>query len=200
MKEDKCVNIGYPSFWKNASSKRKRIYLIILFFVAALIVTIAGALVPLSAQESKQLYDQVNQTTTLSPVPLAVSIFLHNFPICLGMFIPLVGAIFGLFVMLDTGIALGAELRVESSPNFQGQTVALTPSTAVLALTLIAVVFTLEYVSYSTGMSESIWLFRRITQHRLRHELKNTGILIGIVAVLLTVGAVVETLTIKAGY
>ena len=76
----------------------------------------------------------------------------------------------------------------------------MTPSTAILALTLIAVVFTIEYVSYSTGMSESIWLFRRITQRTWRRELKNLAILIGIVAILLIVGAVIETLTIKAGF
>jgi hypothetical protein len=194
------MNLDYPAFWKNASSKRKRIYLIILFIVVSFIVTISGIFVPLSAQESQTLYNQVNQTTTQGPVQLAVSIFLNNFPLCLGMFIPLFGAVFGLFVMLDTGITIGAEIRVESSPNFQGATRVLTPSTAILALTLIAVVFTLEYVSYSTGMSESIWLFRRITQHRWRQELKNLVILIGIVAVLLIVGAVVETLTVKAGF
>ncbi len=195
------MNLDYPSFWKNASSKRKRIYLVILFIVVSFIVTIAGIFVPLSTQESQMIYNHVNQTTTLGPVQLAVSIFLNNFPLCLGMFIPLFGAVFGLFVMLDTGIALGAEFRVESSPNFQGATTpAVTPSTAILALTLIAVVFTIEYVSYSTGMSESIWLFRRITQRTWRRELKNLAILIGIVAILIIVGAVIETLTIKAGF
>ena len=194
------MNLDYPSFWKNASSKRKRIYLIILFFVVSVIVTIAGVFVPLSSQQSQTLYNQLNQTTKQGSVQLGESIFLNNFPLCLGMFIPLFGAAFGLFVMFDTGIALGAELRVESAPNFQGPTQALTPATAIFALTLIGVIFGLEYVSYSTGMSESIWLFRRITQRRWRHEIKSLVILIGIVAVLLTVGAVVETLAIKAGF
>jgi hypothetical protein len=194
------MNLDYPSFWKEASSKRKRIYLIILFIVVSFVVTIAGVFVPLSAQQSQTLYNQLNQTTRQGSIQLAESIFLNNFPLCLGMFIPLFGAVFGLFVMFDTGIALGAELRVESSPNFQGASQSLTPATAILALTLIGVVFGLEYVSYSTGMSESIWLFRRITQRRWRHELKSLLFLIGIVAVLLIVGAVVETLAIKAGF
>jgi asparagine N-glycosylation enzyme membrane subunit Stt3 len=50
----------------------------------------------------------------------------------------------------------------------------------------------LEYVSYSIGIAESAWLFRRLTQRRFG-ELKNTGILIGVVAILLISGALVET-------
>jgi len=196
------VKLDYPDFWKTASSKRKRIYLIVFFFVVAFIVTIAGAFVPLSAQQSQQLYNQIANQTTQGPVQLAASIFVNNFGLCLAMFIPLLGLAFGLFVMFDTGIALGAELRVESSGNFQASTPtpALTPSTAILALTLIITVFTLEYVSYSTGMSESIWLFRRIRQQKWRHELKNTLVLIGIVASILAVSAVIEALSVKAGY
>jgi hypothetical protein len=41
-------------------------------------------------------------------------------------------------------------------------------------------------------MTESVWLFRRIFQKRWR-ELKNTAICIGIVALLLLLGAIVET-------
>lgn len=194
------MKLDYPSFWKNASSKRKRIYLVIFFFVVSILLTIVGIFVPLSLSESQQFYNHINQTTTQGPVQLAVTIFSNNFLICLGMFIPLFGAAFGLFVMFDTGVGLGAEFRVESSPGFQAPTSAITPSTAILALSLIAVVFALEYISYSTGLSESLWMFRRITQKNWRHEIKNLLILIGIVAAILAVSAVVEALVIKAGF
>jgi hypothetical protein len=65
-------------------------------------------------------------------------------------------------------------------------------STVFLLLVLVVLTFVLEYVSYSIAISESIWLFRRLTQRRWR-ELKNTGILIGLCALLLTIGALVET-------
>jgi hypothetical protein len=55
----------------------------------------------------------------------------------------------------------------------------------------------LEYVSYSIGISESIWLFRRLTQRRWR-ELKNTAILIGIVVAFLIIASLVETWVITA--
>jgi len=196
------VKLDYPDFWKTASSKRKRIYLIVFFFVIAFIVTITGAFVPLSAQQSQQLYNQIANQTKQGPVQLGTSIFVNNFGLCLAMFIPLIGVAFGLFVMFDSGIALGAELRVESSGNFQASTPtpAFTPWTAILALTLIVTVFALEYVCYSTGMSESIWLFRRLRQQKWRRELQNTLILIGTVAAILAVSAVIETLSVKAGY
>jgi len=193
------MSLGYPSFWKNASIRRKRLYLFLLLLVLAIVVTIAGTFVPLSTSESQQIYDRINQTTTQGSIQLATSIFFNNFPLCLAMFIPMFGAVFGLFIMLNTGIALGAELRVESSSNFQATTQPISASTAVLALALIAVVFSIEYVSYSIGMSESLWLFRRLMQRKWPRELRNAGILIGICAILLTVGAIVETLTIKAG-
>jgi len=193
------MNLGYPSFWKNASTRRKRLYLCALFFVVAFLVTIAGAFVPLSASESQQIYNRINQTRTQAPVQLAESIFLNNFPLCLGMFIPLFGAVFGLFVMFSTGIALGAELRVESASNV-GSTPTISPSTAILALFVIGLVFLIEYVSYAIGMSESLWLFRRLMQRRWQLELKDAAILIGICAVLLTIGAIIETLGIGAGF
>jgi hypothetical protein len=61
-----------------------------------------------------------------------------------------------------------------------------------VGLLFIGLTFLLEYVSYSIGISESVWLFRRLSQKRWGH-LKNTGILIGVVAALLITGAVVET-------
>ena len=154
---------------------------------------------PLSASESQQIYNRINQTRTQAPVQLAESIFLNNFPLCLGMFIPLFGAVFGLFVMFSTGIALGAELRVESASNV-GSTPTISPSTAILALFVIGLVFLIEYVSYAIGMSESLWLFRRLMQRRWQLELKDAAILIGICAVLLTIGAIIETLGIGAGF
>jgi len=195
------MNLDYPSFWKTASSKRKRIYLVILFFVVAILVTIAGTFVPLSQSESQQLVNGVQSETNQTSVALAVNIFSHNFEICLTMFIPIFGAVFGLFVMFSTGIALGAEIRVETAPGYQSATTpAFSAQTAILALVAIGAVFALEYVSYSTGMSESLWLFRRIQQRRWRHEIKNLLILIGIVAAILAISAVIETLTIKAGF
>ena len=42
------------SFWTNASSKRKRIYSIIIIFILAFIVTVIGSYIPLSHQDARQ--------------------------------------------------------------------------------------------------------------------------------------------------
>ena len=85
-----------------------------------------------------------------------------------------------LFILFDTGVALGAIAATQGYPVWLG-----------LASLVVTPVFWLEFAAYSIAMAESIWLFRRLTQRRWR-ELKWTAIFIGICAGLLAVGAVVE--------
>ncbi len=54
--------MNYPLFWRNASSKRKRIYSIIFMFLIAVSLTLIGSLVPLSPQTAKEINDSINQT------------------------------------------------------------------------------------------------------------------------------------------
>lgn len=181
------------SFWKTASPKRKRLYSTIFMLVLAVAATLIGTLVPLSAQDAKQLNDQVAQISqNKTSVELAEHIFTNNFSLCLLMFIPVAGAVIGLFIMFSTGIAIGAELQVQSASSAPATVAGMTATTAAIALAFIAITFLVEYVSYSVGMTESVWLFVRLNQRRWR-ELKNTAKLIGLVAVLLTIGAIVET-------
>ena len=193
------MNILPFSFWKNASSKRKRIYSIFFILILAVLATILGTFVPLSAQEAQQINDSINQTVTtnIASGTLIPSIFFNNFLLCLAMFIPIVGAVFGLFIMFNTGIALGAEIGVQGVSNASVAVPEISPTIAILGLIGIGLVFLLEYVSYSIGIAESVWLFRRLMQHRWG-ELKTAGILIGVVAALLITGAAVETWVITA--
>jgi hypothetical protein len=127
---------------------------------------------------------------------LVETIFVNNFGLCLLMFIPLVGAGFGLLVLFSTGQAFRAAFILESSNAVNTATTAsFTMTTVIIAFLLIGATFLCEYISYSIGISQSIWLFRRLLQRRW-HEAKITAILIGIVALLLTVGAIVETLAL----
>jgi hypothetical protein len=170
------------SFWRNASPRRKRIYSIIIMLVIAILATVLGTLVPLSAQDSKQLSDSLNQTLSENRATgtLPQYIFLNNFEICLVMFIPIVGPLFGLFTLFSTGVALEAIANVQGYPAIAG-----------LFLLILTPIFWLEFVSYALGMTESVWLFRRLMQRRWR-ELKNTAIIIGVCALLLAIGAIVE--------
>ena len=184
------MNLFDLSFWRNASSKRKRIYSIIFMFILAFIITIIGSSVPISHQNAQTIYNQVNSTLTehQSFSSRTEFIFTNNFLyVCLPMFIPIGGLVWGFTVMGNTGYALAAISSVKGYPIWlELLSLVLTP------------VFWLEFAAYSTAMAESIWLTRRLLQRRWL-ELKNTAILIGICVVILIVGAVVETWLISIG-
>ncbi|MEM2081269.1 MAG: stage II sporulation protein M [Candidatus Bathyarchaeia archaeon] len=170
--------------WKNASPKRKRIYSVIAVFVLSVIITLIGSFMPVDAEQARQISEKLNQTLTTATESemLMQYIFGNNFFICLIMFIPVVGPIFGFFVLFSTGAAASAVAATQGFPSI----------IAVIAL-IITPVFWLEYVAYSTAMAMSVWLFRRILQGRGRHEFRNTCLFITLCAVLLVIGAAVET-------
>jgi hypothetical protein len=171
------------SFWKGASPKMKRLYSIIAIFALATLVTVLGTFVQLSASDAQTINDQINQTVISGQASgtLAQDIFVNNFSICLLMFVPIVGTGVGFFILFNTGVALGAEASIAGYSPLLG-----------LAALMLTPIFWLEFISYSVALTESIWLFRRLWQLRWR-ELKWTGVFIGICALLLIVGAVVET-------
>ena len=177
------------SFWRSASSKRKRIYSIIFIFVIAFIVTVVGSYLPLNHQDAMTISNQLNETlnTHKSDNTLTQYIFLNNFSICLLMFVPIIGPLLGMFILFDTGVALGAISSMLGYPVGIG-----------LISLMLTPVFWLEFAAYSTAMAESVWLFRRLTQKRWLH-LKNTAMFIGICAGLLIVGAIIEVWLISLG-
>jgi len=183
------VKLEYPAFWRNASSKRKRIYAIIIVFVIALVVTAVGSYVPLSHSEAQSISSGVNATLNShkSIGSLTEYIFINNFSICLLMFIPIIGPILGMFIIFDTGIALGAISTVKGYPPF-----------VALISELILPIYWLEFIAYSTAMAEGIWLSRRLMQRRW-FELKNMVILIVICGAILASSAALEAWLISLG-
>ena len=193
----------YPQFWLNASPKRKRIYSVIFVFLLAVLFTVLGVIIPASPVEEKMVYDQLNSTLTQGTATntLPIAIFRNNFLLCLAMFIPLAGLPFGLFLMFSTGQGFRAVFDLQASGAIPTPAAPpdLTATTAFLVLAFAGLTFLLEYASYSIGMTESVWLYRRITQHRWKRELKTTAIMIGVVALLLTIGAIVESIALYLG-
>lgn len=177
------------SFWTKATARRKRIYTFLVIFIIAVLLTIVGSLLPINAKDAQQLSNSLNQTVNQNKASgtLPQYIFSNNIGICLRMFIPILGPIWGFAILANTGYALGAISQVQGvSPLLEILVLILTP------------VFWLEFTSYSIAISESIWLLRRLMQQR-GGELKNTVILIGVCAGLLAVGAIVETWLISIG-
>jgi Stage II sporulation protein M len=174
----------FPSIWSNASPRRKRIYSIIAVFIVSVIFTSIGSLMPVDPELAKQISDELNQTTTMATQGGMMMQYIlgNNFFICLIMFIPVIGPIFGLYVLFNTGMAVSAIAVAEGYPSI-----------LVLVALVITPIFWLEFLAYSTAMAGSVWLLRRALQRRGWHELRNTSIFISLCAVLLALGAVVET-------
>ncbi len=194
--------MDYPQFWKEASPKRKRIYAILAVFIMSVLATMIGMLVPVSPEEAQIISDYLNNTVTQGQAggTLSADIFLNNFPLCMLMFVPLAGFAMGMFILFSTGQAFRAVFEIQATSGAATASSAeITATTAILTLILVGVVFLLEYVSYSIAMAESIWLFRRITQKRWKGELKCLAISIGIVALLLIIGALAETFALAIG-
>jgi hypothetical protein len=175
------------SIWRNASPIHKRILSIVAIFIVAIMITVIGSLMPMDPQQAKDISNDLNQTvnTMKQNDTLLPYIFGNNFMICLLMFIPVIGPLLGFYILFNTGTVIGAISTAEGIP-------------AIIALVATFIpIGLIEFTAYSTAMTESIWLFRRITQGRGIRELKNACIFISIAAVLLFLGAVIETILIS---
>jgi hypothetical protein len=167
--------------------KRRLLYLG-LGAAAFLISYSIGAAVPMTDDEAAQLRkefsDQIGDINENG-------IFVNNVRIALGMFIPAAGAGLGLFSGFATGTVFSA--LANSSPELAG-----IPPLAIL-ITPFGI---MEVVAYGIAMSRSGMLIHRIVKDKpwrkgngmpfFRSSLVPTFIELGIVAVILFAGAVVE--------
>jgi uncharacterized membrane protein SpoIIM required for sporulation len=178
------------AIWTKASSRRKRLLSIVAVFIVAVVITSVGSFMPISPQDAEKISSDLNQTSTTlqNQGALTQYIFGNNLLICLIMFIPVLGPVLGLFIMFNTGTVVGA-IAVSSG---------LSPLLSLIAI-FITPVGWLEFAAYSTAMAESVWLFRRFFQRRGLRELRNMTIFVTICALLLAVGAIVETALINVG-
>ena len=178
------------SMWRNASTRRKRILSTIVILVIATVITAVGAFMPINAQDAQTISNDLNQTANSLSANNALTpyIFGNNFMICLIMFIPIAGPIFGFYVLYNTGIAVGAVATTQGYPSF-----------VALFAEFLTPIFWLEFISYSIAITESIWLLRRMMQHSGTREIKNTGVLVTFCAAVLFLSAIIETALISVG-
>lgn len=178
-------------FWAGSSSRFKRFITILLCFVFCIVVTIAGTITPLSAQQAKSYNQDIDQlrasaeNTTLWEGALSI-IFENNFLICLRMFIPIYGQVLGSYALYNTGLAFNAE-STDTTVNTMHW-----PATSIFLTNFIAPHQLLEYIAYATAFAASIWLFWSIIRGGGKREIKRTGMFILICAGLLLLAAFIE--------
>jgi len=182
-------------FWEKTSPRGKRIVLVLILFLFAILVTVAGILTPMSAQQIKDESNQLNQTQQeilkMDFIHRTGAIFLNNFEICLLMFVPIFGLVIGAITLFNTGSVLAAQTITENA----GKATQIPPLLVFAALFLFPFTW-LEFISYSTALSEGLWLIRRGSQGELKREVKNLGKLILFTAALLAAGAFIEAFLI----
>lgn len=149
-----------------------------IVFLAAIMITIAGVLTPLSASEANELKQELDEMREKISLQF---IFGNNLMICLIMFVPFAGPVFGGYVLYNTGVIIAAESIVEGAPPL------------IIFLSLFIFPFAwLEFIAYSTALAESFWLFWRLIHRQGKRELVNVSILISICAVILLAAAIIE--------
>jgi hypothetical protein len=182
-------------FWKNASSRGRRIIIIVTFFLFTIIVTVVGIMVPQSAQQIADENGALNKTQQeiqgMDLVHRTVAIFQNNFEICLLMFVPFLGITIGTLTLFNTGNVLAAETITYNASHSAGL-----PPILIFAFLFAYPFAWLEFIAYSTSLSEGFWLIRRGLQGEWKREIKNLGKLVLITAGLLAAGALIEAMLI----
>jgi uncharacterized membrane protein SpoIIM required for sporulation len=172
-------------FWKYSSSRTKRVLTIIGFLFLSLIVTVAGVLTPLSSEEANAISKETEETRktfeSMHGVQRTAFVFGNNFMISLIMFVPVVGPIFGCYVLYSTGVVIAAD------------SIAANMNPLLYFVLLFVFPFAwLEFIAYSVALAGSFWLTWRIIQRRFRSEIVTTCRFISICAVTLLLAAVIE--------
>ncbi|BBD73668.1 hypothetical protein HS1genome_2057 [Sulfodiicoccus acidiphilus] len=169
---------------------RTRITIYFTVLGVSLLVTFIGSMIPVSPSYGQLVASQVNQTVSSSGgvVTLATNIAGHNFFLSLFMLIPFVGPFIGMGILYNTGFAISA------IGAFRGISGAF-----LLAAETPLPFFWLEFFSYSAMMSESIALTYAVLKGEGWKELKVAIQVIGIVALALVIGGVIEASLISIG-
>jgi hypothetical protein len=162
----------------------RRVIVIAIFFAVALIVTLIGTLTPLTAQEAEGINEGINESfntiNSMPPLDQVTAIWGNNLLIALIGFVPMAGTFFELFILWDSGVGIAAITYGKTNPTI-----------SFLSILPIPVAW-LEFIGYSIGLSEGLWLFWRLRQKRGRRELRNACFFVAVVVVTLLLAAIIE--------
>ncbi len=183
--------MSIPNFWRDYSQRGKRIITILVFFLLSLIITMAGVLTPLSSEDAKARNDELDQVQArfqnMDVWEKSVAIFVNNFRICMWMFVPIAGPLIGFYALYNTGLYIGAGSQV------------IHMSGVVILLFLFIFPHTwLEFIVYSTALSESFWLPWSIVRRKTKQEIKKMLLTIAVCAAILLGAALVEAWILAA--
>jgi len=157
-----------------------RIVITVIFFVVALIVTAVGVLVfKIDVQEAQRFKEEIKgEFERFDDLRF---IFGNNLIHTLIMFVPIIGPVWGSFVLFNTGTIIAIFGIAEGIPPI-----------LYFLLFFLVPVFWLEFGVYSISMAQSVILLLQMLRHRGKKEAVRTSILITICTLILLLAAVVE--------
>ncbi|MFQ6068446.1 MAG: hypothetical protein ACE5KD_02775 [Candidatus Bathyarchaeia archaeon] len=162
-----------------------RIVITIVFLIVALIVTTVGVLVfKIEVSEAREIKKEIRSEFDRFDDPRFI--FGNNLLHTLIMFVPVIGPIWGNFVLFNTGTIIAVFGIADGVPPI-----------LYFLLFFLLPFFWLEFGVYSVAMAQSIILFLQMLRHRGRKEAIRTCILVTVCAVILLLSAIVEWIMIK---
>ncbi len=157
-----------------------RIVITVIFFIVALIVTAVGMFViRIDVSEAQEFEKEIQEEFERLDDPRFI--FGNNLLHTLIMFVPIIGPIWGSFVLFNTGAIIGIISIARGVPQI-----------FVFLLLFFTPVFWLEFGVYSVAMAQSVIWFLQILRHRGKKEAVRTCILVTICASILLLSAIVE--------
>lgn len=163
----------------------KRALIFASILMASIAMTFVGTLAQVDRSEAEKVGEEVK--AIIKHTPLIPYIFGNNLMHCLLMFVPLLGLIYGMFVMYNTGVVI----KMLSVALLQAEAYI-----AFFSLFLLPHAW-IEYVVYSIAMSQGLWLIRAALKGEFKREVSHTYKWVTICAIALLIAAVIETILIK---
>ncbi|UCE96077.1 MAG: hypothetical protein JSV51_00225 [Candidatus Bathyarchaeota archaeon] len=166
-------------------SLRTRFVIIIIFFILALLATAIGTLAfRIEQSEAQRIRTELEQDFEKFNDPRFI--FGNNFLFTLLMFIPIIGPIWGSFILFNTGIVLAVLGIAEGIPPI-----------LLYFLLFFTPILWLEFCAYSIAMAQSTIWFLQMLRQRSKKEAVRTCILITICALILSFSALIEWIMIN---
>jgi len=138
-----------------------------------------GATTRLSSEDAAALAQFWEQLFNSIKTP--IDIFLNNSVIALIMVVPLLGALFAMYVGYNSGLVISAMSQANN-----------VDPVGVLILTLANPIAFMEFMAYALSITQGVLIVYAIIQKRLRQEIRNAAITVVIVLVILIVEAFLE--------
>jgi len=186
--EDEVLTLNV---WRNFPPKVKRVLTVMLFLLLSIGVTATGVSAPLSREEASKMNEEFKEVQdyvlTADMFRGVTLIFGNNFVLCLSFFAPVVGVLFGFYVLYSTGVIIAAQSIVEGVNPY-------------MAFTLLFIMpfAWLEFSAYSIAFAENVWLTWQIIKRDWRRELVNACVMVSLCALVLLAAAFIEMSMIKA--